>query len=317
MSVHARASAAQEGGRLLHWPTWITAYAVSWQDVVLALAIGAGVFATLWFARVLVRRKRRAYNASADRLEAFELPVLALSRTTVPFMIVVAAFAALQPFELPPRIATLVLSVATIALFWQAGLWASAAAIAWLEHRARLRASEGKAVATSLGILRFAAQALIWSMVVLLTLDNVGVDVTALIAGLGIGGVAVALALQNVLGDLFASLSIALDQPFVVGDFIATGEHMGSVEYIGIKSTRLRSLAGEQIVVPNSELLSKPVRNFKRMQERRVVFTVGLEYETPREKTGAGPRGDPAHRRGDAGRPLRPLSFLRLRRIRA
>lgn len=269
---------------MLHWPDWIAGNVVSWQEVVLALAIASGVFVTLWFVRLLVRRRRKVYAASADRLEALELPVLALSRTTLPFMVVVATFAALQPFDLPPRLATLLLSVTMIALFWQAGLWASAAAIAWLEHRARIRAGEGKAVATSLGILRFGAQALIWSMVVLLTLDNVGVDITALIAGLGIGGVAVALALQNVLGDLFASLSIALDQPFVVGDFIATGEHLGTVDYIGIKSTRLRSLAGEQIVVPNSELLSKPVRNFKRMQERRVVFTVGIEYETPRAK---------------------------------
>jgi small-conductance mechanosensitive channel len=268
---------------VLHWPRWITESAVSWQEVAVALAIAAGVFAALWFVRLLVRRKRKAYAASTG-LEALELPVLALSRTTVPFMVVVAGFAALQPFDLPPRLASLVLSVAMIALFWQAGLWASAATIAWLEHRGKVRASEGKAVATSLGILRFAAQALIWSMVVLLTLDNVGVDITALVAGLGIGGVAVALALQNVLGDLFASLSIALDQPFVVGDFIATGEHLGTVDYIGIKSTRIRSLAGEQIVMPNAELLAKPVRNFKRMQERRVVFTVGLEYETPRER---------------------------------
>ena len=189
---------------MLHWPRWIAENAVSWQEVVMALAIATGVFTILWFVRLLVRRKRRVYTASADRLEALELPVLALSRTTVPFMVVVAAFAALQPFSLPPRLATLVLSAAMIALFWQAGLWASAAAIAWLEHRAKVRAGEGKAVATSLGILRFGAQVLIWSMVVLLTLDNVGVDITALIAGLGIGGIAVALALQNVLGDLFA-----------------------------------------------------------------------------------------------------------------
>jgi len=119
-------------------------------------------------------------------------------------------------------------------------------------------------------------------MVVLLVLENVGTDITALVAGLGIGGIAVALALQNVLGDLLASLSIALDQPFVVGDFLAVGEHLGSVEYIGIKSTRLRSLSGEQIVMPNSDLLSKPLRNFGRMAERRVVFTLDVEYETDR-----------------------------------
>lgn len=118
------------------------------------------------------------------------------------------------------------------------------------------------------------------ALVVLLTLENLGTNITALVTGLGIGGVAVALALQNVLGDLLASLSITLDEPFVTGDFIASGTDMGTVEYIGIKSTRLRSLDGEQIVMPNSELLKHPLRNYGRMNDRRVVFTIGVRFET-------------------------------------
>jgi small-conductance mechanosensitive channel len=124
----------------------------------------------------------------------------------------------------------------------------------------------------------------IWAMVLMLTLDNLGIDITALVAGLGIGGIAVALAVQNVLGDLFASLSITLDRPFVVGDFLIVGDFMGSVEYIGIKSTRLRSLGGEQIIISNSDLLSSRVRNYGRMLERRVVFVTSVTYETPIEK---------------------------------
>jgi small-conductance mechanosensitive channel len=119
--------------------------------------------------------------------------------------------------------------------------------------------------------------------VLLATLDNLGVNITALVAGLGIGGVAVALALQNVLGDLFASLSIALDRPFVVGDFLAVDNFLGSVEYIGIKTTRLRSLDGEQIIISNSDLLKSRVRNYGRMSERRVQFTTRLHYATPVE----------------------------------
>jgi small-conductance mechanosensitive channel len=107
--------------------------------------------------------------------------------------------------------------------------------------------------------------------------------VTALVAGLGIGGIAVALAAQNILGDLFASLSITLDRPFVIGDFLAVDGFLGSVEYIGIKSTRLRSLGGEQIVMSNADLLGSRVRNYGRMTERRVVFTIGVVYETPVE----------------------------------
>src|SRR5690606_22818733 len=121
-------------------------------------------------------------------------------------------------------------------------------------------------------------------LVLLLTLDNLGVDITALIAGLGIGGIAVALAVQNILGDLFASLSITLDRPFVVGDFLIVGEFLGSVEYIGIKSTRLRSLSGEQIIMSNADLLGSRVRNYGRMAERRVVFTNSFPYETPIDK---------------------------------
>ena len=116
----------------------------------------------------------------------------------------------------------------TLALFWQAGLWVSTAVAAWLDHRRRVTLSEDKAVAGSIGIIRFVARVVVWAMVLLLTLDNLGVDITALVAGLGIGGIAVALALQNVLGDLLASLSIALDQPFVLGDFLIVGEHLGT-----------------------------------------------------------------------------------------
>jgi len=124
----------------------------------------------------------------------------------------------------------------------------------------------------------------VWSVVLLLFLDNLGINVTALVTGLGIGGIAIALALQNILGDLFASLSIILDKPFEIGDFIAVGELKGNVERIGIKTTRLRSLTGEQLVFSNSDLLSSRIQNFKRMFERRVSFQIGVTYETPLEK---------------------------------
>jgi small-conductance mechanosensitive channel len=104
------------------------------------------------------------------------------------------------------------------------------------------------------------------------------------VAGLGIGGIAVALAIQNILGDLFASLSIALDKPFVIGDFIIVDQLLGTVEHIGLKTTRIRSLSGEQIVFSNADLLNSRIRNYKRMYERRVVFSIGVTYQTPYEK---------------------------------
>jgi small-conductance mechanosensitive channel len=108
-------------------------------------------------------------------------------------------------------------------------------------------------------------------------------------ASLGIGGIAVALAVQSILGDIFSSVSIALDKPFVIGDFIVVDDYMGNVEYVGLKTTRIRSLGGEQIVFSNTELLKNRIRNYKRMLERRVLFQFGIAYETPTEQVEAIP----------------------------
>jgi len=249
----------------------------------IAITAAACVSLVLWAVRGLVRRKY-ARLAATEATELLEIPLQAASRTTLAFMLLVAAAVGVTVLGLEGRTAAIAQKVFTIAFFWQAGLWISTALVAWLDHRRKATLEEDKAIAGSIGIIRFVARLVVWAMVLLLTLDNLGIDITALVAGLGIGGIAVALALQNVLGDLLASLSIALDQPFVLGDFVIVGEHMGTVEYIGIKSTRLRSLTGEQLVMSNADLLSSRLRNFGRMYERRVVFTLGVTYETPLDK---------------------------------
>jgi len=136
--------------------------------------------------------------------------------------------------------------------------------------------------AASVNILRFVSLLAVWTVALLMLLTNLGVQIMPLVAGLGIGGVAIALAVQNILGDLFASLSIALDKPFRVGDFLVLGEEKGTVEAIGIKSTRLRSLSGEQIILSNGDLLKSRVRNYGLLFERRMAFKVGIVYETER-----------------------------------
>jgi small-conductance mechanosensitive channel len=143
---------------------------------------------------------------------------------------------------------------------------------------------------TTVSALGFVGKLVLWLVILLLALDNLGVDITGLIAGLGIGGIAIALAVQNILGDLFASLSIVLDKPFVIGDFIIVDNYLGTMEYIGLKTTRLKSLSGEQLVFSNSDLLTSGIRNFKRMYERRVVFTIEVVYQTPVEKLAAIPK---------------------------
>ena len=161
-------------------------------------------------------------------------------------------------------------------------IWISTALQIWLENY-RKDETDG-ANRMTMNALSFLGRIALWAIVLLLILDNLGVDVTALVAGLGIGGIAIALAVQNVLSDLFASLSIVLDKPFIPGDFVVVGDMAGSVEHIGIKTTRIRSISGEQLIFSNTDLLGSRIRNFGRMRERRVVFSLGVTYQTPADK---------------------------------
>ncbi len=137
---------------------------------------------------------------------------------------------------------------------------------------------------TTIDILKKTAKGILWAFGLILILSNLGINVSSLIAGLGIGGIAIALAMQNILSDLFSSFAIYFDKPFEIGDFIVVGDDMGTVEKIGIKTTRVRSLQGEELVISNRELTSARIHNFKKMDERRVVSSFGIAYETPLEK---------------------------------
>ncbi len=172
----------------------------------------------------------------------------------------------------------------TLAIYLQLGIIASRLLQKWTEDYTREhRKTEAARVTMVTSVVRV-GYLLIWILALILVLDNFGVDVTAMVAGLGVGGIAVAFAFQNILKDIFGSFSIVFDKPFVMGDFISAGEHMGTVEEIGTKTTRLRSLSGELIVISNNDLLSSRIRNFGNMQERRVVFTIRVQYGTPAAK---------------------------------
>lgn len=151
--------------------------------------------------------------------------------------------------------------------------------------RAYLRdKSDGEEKVKQLGGIMLIVNVIIWAVGILFLFDNMGYDVTAMVAGLGIGGIAIALAAQNILGDLFNYFVIFFDKPFEVGDFIIIDEKLGVVEYIGIKTTRIKSLSGEQLVFSNSDLTSSRIHNYKRMQRRRVLFKIGVVYQTSLEK---------------------------------
>jgi small-conductance mechanosensitive channel len=174
-------------------------------------------------------------------------------------------------------------------LLLQVARWADAGLHAWLRRYRAKRSAEDVASATSTAAIGFLARTFLWLVILLMILDNFGVNITTLVASLGIGGIAVALALQNILGDLFSSLSIVLDKPFVVGDFVSVGDISGTVEYVGLKTTRIRGLGGEQVVFSNSDLLQSRIHNFKRMETRRIVFSIGVVYEISREQLHAIP----------------------------
>jgi small-conductance mechanosensitive channel len=250
-----------------------------------AVAIGA-TLVTFAAIRIVGTRLIRRFARIADHTENRwdDVVASALDATRSVLLFLVALFAGVNVLTLPDRAASILHSVALIALLVQGGLWISAGIKGWIAIQHEARTEDEAATVMTMSVVGVAARLVLWSMVLLLTLDNMGVDVTALVAGLGIGGVAVALAAQNILGDLFASLSIILDKPFVLGDFLAIGEFLGSVEQIGLKTTRVRSLSGEQLVFSNADLLSSRIRNFGRMYERRVVSRIGVTYQTPRDK---------------------------------
>jgi len=240
-------------------------------------------------AMVLLAVRSRAVRILEKRTDSrhgrrIELALAALEATQPWFLVVVAIFAGAQFVALSPKADRLIDHVALIATIVQAALWASKAVRAWLAHQVAEKRHTDAGAATTVSVLGFFAQLALWSVVILLALENLGFNITALLAGLGVGGIAVALAAQSILGDVFASITIALDRPFSIGDFIVLDDLMGTVEYIGLKTTRLRSLSGEQIVIANSELLKAKLRNFERLHERRVQFTVALALDTPTEK---------------------------------
>jgi small-conductance mechanosensitive channel len=262
------------------WQDWPIARNNTLTDWLVAATIFAALLTVLLVLRPIVRRASERMRKTEKR-ELLEIPFEVLARTTLPFLLAVSVYFALRSLDLGNKLEATITSIITIVAFVQFGFWAAAAVHAWIDRRRTT--AEDRAMVGSLSIISFIAGVLIWTLVLLAALDNLGVNITALVAGLGIGGVAVALALQNVLGDLFASLAIALDRPFVVGDFLAVDTFLGSVEYVGIKTTRLRSLDGEQIVFSNSNLLQSRVRNFGRMKDRRVLFATNVAYETPME----------------------------------
>jgi small-conductance mechanosensitive channel len=249
----------------------------------IAVCILMFVLAVLNIVQRLAIRKLSKLAAATDN-QVDDLLVNILKQTKFIALLLASAFAASFAITLKPSIVALWQKAVILILIVQGGLWAGAGISFAVNTAVQRRIDQDATSATTMTFLGFMARIILWAIVLLLILDNLGINITGLVAGLGIGGIAVALAVQNILGDLLASLSIVLDKPFIIGDFVVVDSLFGTVEHIGLKTTRIRSLGGEQLIFSNNDLLKSRIRNYKRMTERRVVFSFGVVYQTPLSK---------------------------------
>jgi small-conductance mechanosensitive channel len=257
------------------------------QDWLLAILVFLLTFVLLPLLRGVVRRQAGRYLADRPPT-AVAFTLYLLEHTSRLVLLTVALYFAEKILTLP-RKADRFADIVIVVSFWvQMGLWFMAAVRFGLQRWNAERPDQQ--LAGTINIMTFAASLIIWAVVALLALDNLGVNITALVAGLGVGGIAIALAVQTILGDLFASLSIALDKPFGVGDLLRIDDYEGVVEHIGVKSTRLRSVSGEQIIIANADMLKSRVRNFQRLYQRRAQFTLFLPHDCTAEQVGELPR---------------------------
>ncbi|MBN2366163.1 MAG: mechanosensitive ion channel family protein [Calditrichaeota bacterium] len=250
-----------------------------------AIGIGAAVvtFILLRIIKGLLHR-RISKMAQKSNTDIDDLVAELIRKIHFLLLLMISLFVGTYFLTLSDKILDIFQVLIILALLLQGGIWGTTVIQWWVNRYKKERMTEDAASVTTFSALGLVLKIVVWSIVLLLALDNLGINITALVAGLGVGGIAVALAVQNILGDLFASLSIVLDKPFVIGDFIIIDNYLGSVEHIGLKTTRIRSLGGEQLIFSNSDLLNSRIRNYKRMFERRVVFALGVIYQTPAEK---------------------------------
>jgi small-conductance mechanosensitive channel len=213
-----------------------------------------------------------------------DVVVFTMEKTTHFFMIMSSLYIGLKFIKHSTLVDRYANKVYFVVFMWQVAVWCHHLLDKYIQSTIKKKTQRNPAAANSISLIQLCARIVVFSILFLFTLSNLGIKITTIIAGLGVGGIAVALALQKILGDLFSSLSIVLDKPFVIGDFIIIDQYLGEVEKIGLKTTRIRSLSGEQIIFSNSDLLAARIRNYKRMKERRVVFNLHLAHETPTDK---------------------------------
>jgi small-conductance mechanosensitive channel len=259
---------------------------IYWGNTVTAYLIAAGGIIAAWLIlkvikgiviHFLKKKSQRTNNIFDDLL------IGAIEKFAIPCIYLLVNYGIITQLTLQPKLARILeVAIMVITIYFVVKL------INFVIHGAILlrmnRKKAGPERVKQLSGILMVVKGIIWAFGLITLIDNLGYDITTLIAGLGIGGIAIALAAQNILGDLFSYFVIFFDKPFEVGDFILANDYMGVVEKIGIKTTHIRSLDGQQLVMPNSELVKTVINNFKRLERRRVVFNIRLVYYTPSEK---------------------------------
>lgn len=226
--------------------------------------------------KAVLWRVRRLTDKTATDID--DTLVRLIEKIRPPVFMVVALWVTVRTLSLTPLLRSIVDGATAAVLVYQTIITVQTLINFVIGRRRRQSAHESELL-----IVNKISAVVLWSVGILFVLSNFGINVTSLVAGLGIGGIAIALAAQNILGDLFGALAIYLDKPFAVGDFIITGDVMGQVTHVGIKTTRLRALSGEEIVLPNRDVTAARIRNLRRMRQRRVVFELGVAADTPAE----------------------------------
>jgi len=229
------------------------------------------------FRRFVLARLKRWAERTTTTFDNFLIEII--DKNLLPLLYFGAFYLSIRTLTLNPVLSKVIdiLGLALLTIFVIRSL---ISLINYILYVFWLRKEKDEAKERSLKVILSVIKVVVWGLGIVFLLDNLGFQISTVIAGLGIGGVAVALAAQAILGDLFSYFAIFFDRPFEIGDFIIVGDYLGTIEHIGIKTTRIRSLGGEQIVFSNADLTNARVRNYKRMDQRRVVFKLGVTYQT-------------------------------------
>lgn len=268
------------------WRSTSDWFAVHYVQII--VAIGAGVLIYLLLAALRSFGKRWR-GTRGDPLGYANVLGRAVARTSHFFMVMVAAKLVAGYADPPAVLFKTIAFLFTIAAVLQGAIWAREIILGLIERKTLAEDGQGETLANAMGLIRVLVTFALFAIATIVVLDNLGVNVTGLVAGLGIGGIAIGLAAQGIFSDLFAALSIIFDKPFRRGEIITYDQTTARVEKIGLKSTRLRAMSGEKKVISNANLLQKEITSLQTLIQRRVTFAIGIIYQTPEEKAEAIP----------------------------